>query len=141
MLIAHRCLAIAEQRLHSTKVFSVSHSAAPASWLGLGRRLAGDTAGTAALVKLSFSRPSRFSCFCPSSSLPHPTAERKGVSEQLVGVSCWPGSTLQIPTLFNKPSPNGLTPGVNKCCEAVVTASCCARSRQQWEIPRPELES
>jgi len=33
--------------LHSSKAFSISHSATPESRLGVGKRQAGDTAGTA----------------------------------------------------------------------------------------------
>ena len=39
-------LAVAEQCLHSVKAFSVSHPAPPASRLGVGKELGGDTAGT-----------------------------------------------------------------------------------------------
>jgi len=47
VLTTHQFSATAEQCLHSVKVISVSHAAAPARRLGVHRGLGGDTARTA----------------------------------------------------------------------------------------------
>ena len=47
MLIMQRCFFIAEQCLHRVKAFSASHTALPASRLGVHKKLGGDAAGTA----------------------------------------------------------------------------------------------
>lgn len=46
VLVAHQCLAAAQQSLHSVEAFSFSHSEPPESRLGMNKKLGRDTVWT-----------------------------------------------------------------------------------------------